>query len=136
MSGIDGTRTRNVPNLNSGVSNSRSFTKCSGVMDFRHSEAERYVEESVAHSCSEPGLNTMRSRSTAAFEFNPSLDRVTANSRIVGTIPGNESVAHTSARIQPCLKDLKNLKVRFLGFVGFFIFKSEFLLFHVKLCKF
>src|SRR6218665_1783250 len=59
MSGIDGTRTRNVPNLNSGVSNSRSFTKCSGVMDSRHSEAERYVEESVAHSCSEPGLNTM-----------------------------------------------------------------------------
>src|SRR6218665_1534179 len=74
MSGIDGTRTRNVPNLNSGVSNSRSFTKCSGVMDSRHSEAERYVEESVAHSCSEPGFNTMRSRSTAAFEFNPSLD--------------------------------------------------------------
>src|SRR6218665_2236444 len=59
MSGIDGTRTRNVPNLNSGVSNSRSFTKCSGVMDSRHSEAERYVEERVAHSCSEPGLNTM-----------------------------------------------------------------------------
>src|SRR6218665_65032 len=30
MPGIDGTRTRNVPSLNSGVSNSRSFTKCSG----------------------------------------------------------------------------------------------------------
>src|SRR6218665_1403351 len=105
MSGIDGTRTRNVPNLNSGVSNSRSFTKCSGVMDSRHSEAERYVEESVAHSCPEPGFNTMRSRSTAAFEFNPSLNRATANSRIVENIPGNESVAHTSARIQPSVYD-------------------------------
>src|SRR6218665_2471749 len=105
MSGLDGTRTRNVPNLNSDVSNSRSFTKCSGVMDSRHSEAERYVEESVAHSCSEPGLNTMRSRSTAAFEFNPSLDRVTANSRIAGNIPGNESVVHTSARIQRSVYD-------------------------------
>src|SRR6218665_973048 len=105
MSGIDGTRTRNVPNLNSGVSNSRSFTKCSGVMDSRHSEADRYVEESVAHSCSESGLNRMRSRSTAAFEFNPSLDRVTANSRIAGNIPGNQSVMHTSARIQPSVYD-------------------------------
>src|SRR6218665_3894719 len=105
VSGIDGTRTRNVPNLNSGVSNSRSFTKCSGVMDSRHNEAERYVEESVAHSCSGSGLNTTRSRSTAAFEFNPSLYRVTANSRIVGNIPGNESVAHTSARIQPSVHD-------------------------------
>src|SRR6218665_2737389 len=100
MSGIDGTRTRNVPSLNSGVSNSRSFTKCSGVMDSRHSEAERYVEESVAHSCSGSGLNTMRSRSTAAFEFNPSLDRATANSRIVWNIPENQSVVHTSARIR------------------------------------
>src|SRR6218665_357798 len=52
MSGIDGTRTRNVPSLNSGVSNSRSFTKCNGVMDSRHSEAERYVEETMAHSSS------------------------------------------------------------------------------------
>ena len=33
MSGIDGAKTRNVPNLISGVSNSRSFTNCSGVMD-------------------------------------------------------------------------------------------------------
>src|SRR6218665_1800814 len=105
MSGIDGTRTKNVPNLISGVSNSRYFTKCSGVMDSRHSEAERYVKESVAHSCSEPGVNTMRSRSTAAFEFNPSQDRATANSRIVGNIPGNQSVAHTSARIQPSVYD-------------------------------
>src|SRR6218665_81717 len=105
MSGIDGTRTRNVPNLNSGVSNSRSFTKCSGVMNSRHSEAERYVEESVAHSCSEPGLNTMRSQSTAAFEFNPSLDHATANSRMVVNIPGNKSVVYTSARIQPSVYD-------------------------------
>jgi len=31
---------------------------------------------------------------------------------------------------------LKPQKVRFLGFLGVLIFKSEFLLFRVKLCKF
>jgi|SRR6218665_1099568 len=31
-------------------------------------------------------------------------------------------------------KKLKHWKVRFLGFLGFLIFKSEFLLFQVKLC--
>src|SRR6218665_346730 len=37
----------------------------------------------------------------------------------------------------PChLSGLKNLKKLGFRFLGFFIFKSEFLLFHVKLCKF
>src|SRR6218665_1279277 len=107
MSGIDGTRTRNVPNLNSGVSNSRSFTKCSGVMDSRHSEAERYVEERVAHSCSESGLNTMRSRSTSAFAAKPLLDRATANSRMVENITGLPSVVYPTARIQPSIYDTR-----------------------------
>src|SRR6218665_710643 len=107
MSGIDGTRTRNVPNLNSGVSNSRSFTKCSGVMDSRHSEAERYVVGYRAHSCSEPGVNTMRCRSTSAFAAKPLLDRATANSRMVENITGLPSVVYPSARIQPSIYDTR-----------------------------